>query len=115
MKKFNEYSLALTIFIILSLIILYPIFKNITYLGTGDWDQHFFYNAVPRKTILSFYQIPLWNPYYCGGNVLLAHPESVWLNPFFIFVLIFGEVIGLKIELFLHLILGMFGVFLLSK
>ena len=106
---------ALIIFTIISLIVLFPIFTNISYLGTADWDQHFFYNAVPRKTILTYHQIPLWNPYYCGGNVLLAHPESAFLSPFFIFILLFGTVIGLKLQILFHMILGMFGMFLLSK
>jgi len=106
---------VLVIFTLISLIVLFPIFKNIDYWGQADWDQHFFYNAVPRETILTYQQIPLWNPYYCGGNVLLAHPESTWLSPFFIFILIFGTVIGLKIQLLFHMILGMFGMFLLSK
>lgn len=106
---------ALAVFLIISLTATFPVFKNIDYLGTGDWDQHFFYNAVPRETMLKFHQIPLWNPYYCGGNVLLAHPESVWLSPMFLLVLIFGTVIGLKIQILIHLIIGMFGMFLLSK
>lgn len=106
---------ALLIFTIISLIVLFPIFKNINYWGQADWDQHFFYNAVPRKTILTEHQIPLWNPYYCGGNVLLAHPESTWLSPFFVFILLFGTVAGLKIQIFVHMLLGMFGMFLLSK
>jgi len=111
----NNKWTALIIFAIISLAVFFPIFSNISYWGQGDWDQHFFYNEVPRQTILDFHEIPLWDPAQCGGNVLLAHPESVWLSPFFIFVLIFGTVLGLKIQILLHMILGMFGMFLLSK
>jgi len=95
--------------------IVLPIFKNITYWGTNDWDQHFFYYESARKSIIEYKQFPLWNPWYCGGNALLAHPESAFLYPLFIFNLIFGTVIGLKIQIFLHLIIGMFGMWLLSK
>ncbi len=106
---------ALIVFILISFAMVSPIFKNLTYWGTNDWDQHFFYYDSARKSIVDYKQFPLWNPWYCGGNALLAHPESAFLYPLFIFNLIFGTVIGIKIQIFLHLIIGMFGMFLLSK
>ncbi len=111
----KELIYALIIFTLISVIFLFPIFKNIGYLGGYDWDQHYFYNEAPRKTLLEYKQIPLWNPYYCGGNVLLAHPESPFLNPFYIFVLLFGAVVGIKVQILFYLLFGMFGMFLLSK
>lgn len=113
--KINISLAALLIFTILTLIFVFPVFKNFGYWGAADWDQHFFYNDVPRKTILDFNQFPLWNPYYCGGNVMLAHPESNFLSPLYIFILIFGAVKGIKILIFLHIIIGMLGMFLLSR
>src|SRR3989338_10339454 len=101
---------AILVFIIMSLILVFPIFKNFNNFGVGDWDQHFVYNAAPKITIEKFWQFPLWNPYYCGGNVLLAHPESPFLSPTYLFVLFFGVVAGLKIQILFHLILGMFGI-----
>ena len=117
MKKSSRKELicALIVFSFVSIIFLFPVFKNIGYLGWHDWDQHYFYNEAPRKTLLEYKQFPLWNPYYCGGNVLLAHPESTFLNPFYIFVLLFGAVVGIKIQALFYLIFGMFGMFLLSK
>ena len=106
---------ALSIFILLSTILLFPIFKNIDYIGSYDWDQHFFYNAVPRVSLLKYHEFPLWNPYYCGGDAMLAHPESSFLSPTYLFILLFGEIIGLKMLVFLHLVVGMFGMFLLAK
>lgn len=83
--------------------------------GARDWDQFIFWNAVPRETILTYHQFPFWNPYANGGNVLLAHPHSSFLSPFFIFVLIFGPVAGLKMQVIVHLIIGMWGMFLLLR
>jgi hypothetical protein len=80
-----------------------------------DWGHHLFYYEVARKSILEFHQIPLWNPYHCGGNVMLANPQSVFLSPSFIFVLLFNTVRGIKISILAHAFLGMFGFFLLSK
>ncbi len=92
-----------------------PVLKNIHYWGHMDWDQFTFWHAVPRETILKYRQFPLWNPYVNGGNVLLAHPHSAFLSPFFICVLIWGPVIGLKLEIVLHLFAGLTGMYTLSR
>jgi len=80
-----------------------------------DWDQFTFWHAVPREIILRHGQFPLWNPYANGGNVLLAHPQSAFLSPFFIFVLLGGPILGLKLEIFAHLWLGLLGMHSLSR
>ena len=105
----------LLIFTILALLFIYPIFQNITYWGGGDWDQHFFYSEAARKTILEYHQFPFWNPWYCGGNSSLAHPESMFLGPFFALNLIFGTVVGFKLQIFVHLIIGMLGMYLVCQ
>lgn len=92
-----------------------PIFQNIHYWGIQDWDLHLFYNGVPRLTLLEHGQFPLWNPYFLGGTVMLAHPESQFLTPSFLFVLLFGEVVGLKIAIWLHLAVGLLGTYALAR
>jgi len=106
---------GLLIFVILSLLFLFPILRNINNWGFHDWDQHLFYNAVPRRTILEFKQFPLWNPYYCGGTPMLANPQSTFFSPMYLFVLLFGTVPGIKIQIVASFIIGLFGMFLLSK
>src|SRR3989338_7046369 len=113
--KYKEGLIALAIFFIISLVFVYPIFQNIGNWGIHDWDQHFMLNAMPKETILEFKQFPLWSPHYCGGNVMLANPQSSFLNPLFIFVLIFGEVTGLKLLILAYLAIGLFGMFLLAR
>ncbi len=108
-------KVAFCIFFILALLFLLPIFSNVNNWGDYDWDQHFFYHGSARNSILKFNEFPLWNPFYCGGNPLLANPQSVFLSPFFLFVLLFGTVLGLKIEIIAYLVLGLFGMFLLSR
>lgn len=113
--KFKQEIIALLIFFFVSLAFVYPVFQSIGSWGIHDWDQHFMYNAVPRTTILEFNQFPLWNPYYCGGNAMLANPQSSFLNPMYIFVMVFGEVTGLKILIPVYLMIGLFGMFLLAR
>lgn len=112
-KKSN--ILPIIIFLLVSIIYTSPLFKNIGNWGQMDWDQFTFWNAVPRKTILTYHQFPLWNPYTNGGNVSLAHPHSSFLSPFFLLVLFFGPIIGIKFQIILFLILGLSGMFFLLK
>lgn len=113
MKK--EYIFSSLIFIGFAILYCRPIFINIDYWGQMDWDQFTFWSAVPRDTILKYKQFPFWNPFVNGGNVLLAHPHSLFLSPMFIFTLIFGPIVGLKIQVFAYFIIGLFGMFLLSR
>ncbi len=92
-----------------------PIFHHINNWGIQDWDLHLVYNGVPRATILEYGQFPLWNPYFLGGSVMLAHPESQFLTPAFVLVLLFGEVVGLKISIWLHLAVGLLGSYALGR
>lgn len=103
------------IFILISLCFTFSIFKSAQNLGIRDWDQHLFYHEVPRITMKQYHQIPLWNPYYCGGTVMLANPQSRIATPFFILHLVFGTILGIKIEILLHLALGLIGMYFLSR
>lgn len=113
MKAKNFQPIIILFF--LSVFFCLPILSDISLWGQMDWDQFTFWNAVPRDTILRYGQFPLWNPYVNGGNVLLAHPHSPFLSPMFLFVLIFGPIIGLKIEIIVHLWIGLTGMFYLAK
>ncbi len=76
----------------------------------GDWLQMQFYWEAPRQVVLRYGQIPLWNPFYCGGNLLLAHPNTQILTPFFGIALLVGTSLAYRISLVLHLTLGVFGM-----
>jgi hypothetical protein len=107
--------LILLIFAVIAFIFTLPMFINIDNWGGQDWDQGYFYHAVPRVTILKYHQFPLWNPYNCGGSPLLAHPQSFFLSPLFSLILIFGEIRGMKIEIWLQIVIGMYGAYLLAR
>lgn len=100
---------------ILALIYISPILANINNIGVSDWDSQFFYHAAPLKTIFAYGQFPLWNPYFCGGNTMLASPEISFLAPPYIFVLMFGEVVGVKLIIVFYTLAGMFGMYYLSR
>src|SRR3990172_6306031 len=113
-KIIQQVSPFLILFVI-SAVFTFPIFKSLHNTGKSDWDQHCFLDEIPRKTILDFGQLPLWNPYGGGGRPLLAHPVVGFLRPTFLFTLFFGCVAGLKIEVFFMVFIGMVGMLLLSR
>lgn len=76
----------------------------------GDWRQMHLYWEAPRQTLLRFGQAPLWNPYYCGGNLLLGHPHSQFVVPFFPLALLTSTAWGYRALVLGHLVLGMVGV-----
>ncbi len=91
-----------------------PLFQNLSNWGTHDWDQFTFWHAVPRETMLRYFQFPLWNPYSNGGNVMLAMPHSSFLSPQYLLVLLAGPVAGLKLQWAGAVLLGMLGMHTLS-
>src|SRR3990170_53539 len=111
----QEAYIALTLSLVVALAFTFPIFLALQNWGIQDWDQHLAYHEVPRLTVSQYLQIPLWNPYICGGTVMLAHPESPILTPFFILHVVFGTVIAIKLEIFLHLAIGLMGTYLLAR
>lgn len=92
-----------------------PVLSHFSGWGLYDWDQHLFYNEAPRLSLLHYGQFPLWNAHYCGGSPLLANPQSGFLSPFFLLVLVFGSVSGLKLQILFFLLFGLSGAFLAAR
>jgi hypothetical protein len=98
-----------------SLLFASPALVDFANWGVLDWDFQLHHHAVPRLTILDYGELPLWNPFNRSGVPMLAHPESRVLSPTFLLTLLFGEVAGLKLELLLHLMIGLTGVYALLR
>ena len=111
----GAYLWAVLLLAVIALVHTLPIFADLDNYGIEDWDQHFFYHAVPRATILEYRQIPLWNPYYCGGAPLLGNPQSRVCAPTFPLVLLFDVVRGLKLEVWVNLVIGLTGAYVLAR
>jgi len=114
-KIWKSNRTALLILTLLSLVFVSPILKNINNLGAVDWDLHTTLESVPLKTIKDYKQFSLWNPYLCGGFPMLANPQSNIPSIFFLLILILGSVIGLKLQVLFLLVIGLIGMFFLSK
>jgi hypothetical protein len=77
-----------------------PLWQSLTtWGGTFDWGYFFFLAEVDRKTVVELGQFSLWNPYYCGGAVHLANPQTYFLSPTFLFIWAFGTPLGIRLTL----------------
>ena len=97
------------IFFGLALLYTLPFLLKLNYWGVRDWDLFTTIAAVPAGTILQYHQFPFWNPYLAGGNILFHHPEVAVFSPFLLLYLIFGAVVGLKLQVLICYFLGFWG------
>jgi len=92
-----------------------PFLKRYDYWGVRDWDLFATIAAVPVGSILEYGQFPFWNPYMGGGNILFHHPEVAVLSPFFLLYMVFGAVVGLKLQVAICYLIGFWGSFRLFQ
>ncbi len=110
----------LAVFLIISIVVFssLPLFKNINNINL-DWDflENLSFFRLMRQSILEYHQYPLRTPYFSGGYPLIGHPSSKAFFISFLFVnpLIFGEVIGSKINSFLVFLIGVLGMYYLTR
>ena len=97
----------------LSVVFCAPLFARPLALGVFDWDQHLFYYASVLKNVVEYGQMPYWNPWYCGGNVLWQNPQIALLSPVYPLTAIVPLQLAMKINIVLHYWIGFIGMHLL--
>jgi hypothetical protein len=94
----------------------YPLLVHPTVAGTfWDWDYVMQLAYASRESIIHYGQLPLWNPWKCGGMPLFANPQARLLSPFFVMILIFGAPTALHLEVPLHLAIAWSGGYVLGR
>jgi len=89
-----------------------PLFAQPAALGVYDWDQHLFYYGAVLKNVVEYGQMPFWNPWYCGGNVLWQNPQIALLSPAYPLTAFMPLAQAMKINILLHYWLGFIGMHL---
>lgn len=90
-----------------------PLFDQPTALGVFDWDQHLFYYGAVLKNVVEYGQMPFWNPWYCGGNVLWQNPQIALLSPVYPLTALMPLALAMKVNILLHYWMGFLGMHLL--
>ena len=69
------------------------------------------YERAAVDTVRRFGELPLWNPYYCGGLDAVGAPQSRFTSPTLLISLLFGPERAEVVIVFLFAVLGMEGMF----
>jgi hypothetical protein len=83
--------------------------------GTGwmDWDFNLFLHGAVLKSVIEYGQLPFWNPWGCGGNVLLANPQVALLSPTYLFAAVMSLPLAMKINIVVYYWIGLVGMHVL--
>ena len=81
----------------------------------SDWDQHLLYSWSTYRSLMEFSELPLWNPWYLGGNPQLGNPQVHFPTPMLLFDLAAGPVLGMKLKILAHHWLGLVGTYWLGR
>ena len=81
----------------------------------NDWLTDRFFDLAARKTLLEEGAFPLRSHLIGGGYPTLGQPFDGSWAPTLLAILLFGPVLGVKLNLFLLLALGTWGVWRLSR
>lgn len=76
-----------------------------------DWTFFTHHATEAYDTIARYGQIPIWDPYYCGGIPALGNLQSEASSPDFLATLPFGLFVGLRVRFVLLIVLGMEGAY----
>lgn len=101
------------LYALLSVYFCWPLFEQPQGLGANDWDQHLFYYGVVLKNVVEYGQMPYWNPWYCGGNVMWQNPQIALLSPVYPLTAFMSLQLAMKINIVLHYWMGFAGMHLL--
>ena len=104
-------SVRLTVFAVISLVALWPLLSTADSLNDFRDSQYFtLFEEAARLSVAKYHQLPLWNPYYCGGTYLLGTPSARFVSPTFLATLAFGVIRADAVIAFAMSIVGMEGV-----
>ena len=98
---------------LLSILFCLPLFDQPNALGANDWDQHLFYYGAVLKSVVEYGQLPFWNPWYCGGNVLWQNPQIAILSPVYPLTAVMSLQMAMKVNIVLHYWIGFAGMHVL--
>jgi hypothetical protein len=113
--RVNPLASALVFCAALAIAFSWPLLTRLSATGVWDWSEAAATYEGARHTVLNYGQFPLWNPYLCGGYPSIGNPQTYWVSPIFLFVLLFGSVVGPKLAVVPYIAFGGFGMWLLAR
>lgn len=93
----------------------YPALRHWSKTGFGDWQQFLHQWEAARIAMLRYGEVPLWNPYHCGGTILFGDPQAQGFSPLFFLFMPFGSAAGLKLFMIAHSAAGFGGMYVFAR
>src|SRR3954467_1235524 len=92
MTRFAERTaVRIAIFAVLALVVVWPMLGHPgAFNEFRDAEVLSLHEQAAVATVRSYGQIPLWDPWYCGGIYGLGEAQSRFASPPFLFSLLFG-------------------------
>ena len=107
---FARAPLRLTLWIVLAVGFLGTWLTEPYLIGRGqDWAYFVHHTTAAARTWTEFHQLPLWNPWFCGGLPALANIQTDALAPDLLLTLPFDVPVALSLRFLLFLVLGLEG------
>jgi len=100
---------------VLALVFWHSAFADLQSTGPHDWQFFVQLWETARVAIQRFGELPLWNPYHCGGITLWGNPQNPEFSPLFLPALVFGTAVALKLRLVLLNTVGLMGMYVLAR
>ncbi len=104
------------LFLVLAVASVAPVFRHPDHFAWPyDWRYFQSWLEVGRRTLLWYHQLPVWNPYGCGGEVLWANPQSMVASPIILLMVLFGTALGIKVALVAYAFCAFDGAYRLTR
>jgi hypothetical protein len=89
----------------------WPAFRLPHATGFGDWQMVHHNWEVGLVALTRHHELPLFDPYHCGGVTMLGNPESQIFSPLFLLAFPFGTTLATKLFIALHTAFALLGSF----
>jgi len=84
-----------------------------TQIGDGQFSHQML--EATRVSIARFHELPLWNPYQCGGIPLWDNPQGFSAAPIFLLLLPFGSTRAIELWCVVHSAIGFLCMWVLAR
>ena len=81
----------------------------------ADFFQYASRHEAVRKSIVEYHTIPLRSHWFGGGYPTIGDPEDPTFNPLVVFPILFGTVMGLKVIVYVSLLIGGLATYALAR
>ena len=108
-------ALGLALFALVLATVAWPALS--AYPNTQVGDGPFFHEMIDaaRVSVVRYHELPLWNPYQCGGVPLWDNPQGISAAPLLWPLFLFGTTRAIELWYVLHVAIGFLCMWLLVR